>query len=302
MAEARIGTVDIPDRTERQHYFGQLSYLELSALFAGPLKPASLAKWAQIAPKRTLGLVAPWVFSSRRPPEAARLWRHDGTAGDFRDSAPARDALKPFRAAVDALGAVHAVFRSPPLFAPSAANRDRLRAFFGELATEEAIGTSRVWIPDGLWEPRAAVAFATELGVLCALDPLVQEPGQPPDLYDDLDAPALYLRISGLGRAGKLRSEQLEDLVALVEHYEDRSITVAFESPSRWHDALNLKKLLQEALPDRLSAGAGAGTEDSEDGDLDSEDGDLDDEDDLEDESDDEDLDESEDADEDKAR
>ena len=35
---------------------------------------------------------------------------------------------------------------------------DRLRAFFGELATEEALGTSRVWIPDGLWEPRAAAA------------------------------------------------------------------------------------------------------------------------------------------------
>ncbi len=244
MAEARIGTVDIPDRTERERYFAELSYLELSALFAGPLKPGALAKWASVAPKGTLGLVAPWVFSHRHAPEAARLWRHDASAGDFRDSVPARDALRPFRAAIDTLGAVHAVFRSPPLFAPSAANRDRLRAFFGELATEEVIGTSRVWIPDGLWEPRSAAAFATELGVLCALDPLVHEPGQPPDLYEDLDAPALYLRISGLGRTGPLRSEQQEDLAALVEHYEDRSITIAFESPSRWQDARNLKKLL----------------------------------------------------------
>jgi uncharacterized protein YecE (DUF72 family) len=265
MAEARIGTVDIPDRTERGHYFAQLSYLELSALFAGPLKPAALARWAEVAPRGSLGLVAPWVFSHRRPPESARLWRHDGTAGDFRDSAPARDALRPFRAAIDAVGAVHAVFRSPPLFAPSAANRDRLRAFFGELATPEAIGASRVWLPDGLWEPRAAVAFATELGVLCAIDPLVHEPGQPPDPYEDLDAPALYLRISGLGRAGKLRAEQLEDLAALVEHYEDRSVTVAFESPSRWHDALNLKKLLQESLPGREHVGAAGGLSDSDD-------------------------------------
>jgi len=247
MAEARIGTVDIPDRTDRERYFAELSYLELSALFAGPLKPGALAKWADVAPKGTVGLVAPWVFTHRRAPDATRLWRHDATAGDFRDSAPARDALPPFRAAIDALGAVHAVFHSPPLFAPSAANRDRLRAFFGDLATEEAIGTSRVWIPDGLWEPRAASAFATELGVLCALDPLVREPGQPPDLYYDLDAPALYLRISGLGRSGPLRSEQQEDLVALVEHYEDRSLTIAFESPSRWQDARNLKKLLEGA-------------------------------------------------------
>jgi hypothetical protein len=245
MAEARIGTVDIPDRTERERYFAELTYLELSALFAGPLKPGALAKWADVAPKGTIGLVAPWVFSHRQPPEAARLWRHDATAGDFRDSAPARDALGPFRAAIDTLGAVHAVFRSPPLFAPSAANRERLRAFFGELATEDAIGTSRVWIPDGLWDPLAAAAFATELGVLCALDPLVREPGQPPDIYDELDVPALYLRVSGLGRGGPLRSEQLEDLAALVEHHEGRSATIAFESPSRWQDARNLKKLLE---------------------------------------------------------
>lgn len=244
MPEARIGTVDIPDRTERERYFAELSYLELSALFAGPLKPAALAKWATVAPKGSVGLVAPWVFSHRRAPDAQRLWRHDATAGDFRDSAPAREALAPFRAAIDALGAVHAVFRSPPLFAPSAANRDRLRAFFGELATEDALGTSRVWIPDGLWEPRAAVAFATEIGVLCALDPLVREPGQPPELYYDLDAPAFYLRIFGLGRSGPLRAEQQEDLVELLEHYEDRSVTIAFESPARWQDARNLKKLL----------------------------------------------------------
>jgi uncharacterized protein YecE (DUF72 family) len=247
MAEARIGTVDIPDRTERERYFAEFSYLELSALFAGPLKPGALAKWATVAPRGTVGLVAPWVFSHRHPPEATRLWRHDGSAGDFRDSAPARAALGPFRAAIDTLGAVHAVFRSPPLFAPSAANRDRLRAFFGEIATGDAIGTSRVWIPDGLWDPRAAATFAAELDVLCAQDPRVREPGQPPDLYFDLEVPALYLRISGLGRAGPLRSEQLEDLAELVEHYEDRTITIAFESVARWKDARNLKKLLENS-------------------------------------------------------
>jgi uncharacterized protein YecE (DUF72 family) len=253
MAEARIGTVDIPDRTERERYFKEFSYIELSALFAGPLKPGALAKWAQVAPKGTIGLVAPWVFSHRRAPEAARLWRHDATAGDFRDSTPARDALGPFRAAIDTLGAVHAIFRSPPLFAPSQANRDRLRAFFGEFATQDAIGASRVWIPDGLWEPRAAAAFATELGVLCALDPLVVEPGQPLDLYYDLEVPALYLRISGLGRSGPLRPEQQEDLLDLLLHYAERSITavtIAFESPSRWKDARNLKKLLEGATPE----------------------------------------------------
>ena len=74
------------------------------------------------------------------------------------------------------------------------------------------------------------------------------EPGQPPEIYYDLELPALYLRISGLGRSGPIRSEHLEDLAALVEHYEDLAATIAFESPARWQDARNLKKLLEGAL------------------------------------------------------
>lgn len=249
MAETRIGTVDIPDRTPPERYFRELPYLEWSALFRGPLKPGMLAKWTAIAPRGTVGLVAPWVLTHRRMTSSSRMWRTDPGIGDFRDSPSGRDALRLFREAAVAFAAPHAVFRSPPLFAPSAANRDRLRAFFAEVAPEEAVGAPRVWIPDGLWEPRAAVAFATELGVTCALDPLVREPGQPPEIYYDLDAPSLYLRVSGLGRSGPIRSEQLEDLAALVEHYEDLALTVVFESPSRWNDARNFKKLLAETAP-----------------------------------------------------
>jgi hypothetical protein len=244
MAEARIGTVDLPDRIDRERYFRELSYLELSALFGGPVKPSALAKWAQLAPVGGLGLVAPWVLTHRQPPSTPKSWTHDASVGDFRDSAPGRAALAELHAALTAIHAHAAIFRSPSLFAPSAANRDQLRRFFGELATAEAVGTQRVWVPDGLWEPRSAIAFATELGVLCAFDPLVRDPGQPAEIYYDLDMSALYLRITGLGRSGTIRNERMEDLAALLEHYEHLPATIAFESPSRWLDARNLKKLL----------------------------------------------------------
>ena len=248
MAEARIGTVDIPERMDRARYFRELDFLELSALFAGPLKPSVLAGWAEVAPRGSLALVAPFVLTHRKPPKAAKLWTHDATTGDFRDSAPGRVALAELRKAVDQLGASHVVFKSPSLFAASQANRDQLARFFGEVATEEAVGAPRVWIPDGLWDLRTAITFANELGVVCAFDPLVRDPGQPPEVHYDLDVSALYLRIAGLGRTGPLRSERQDDLLMLLEHYEDVPATIAFESHERWKDARNLKKSLEAAV------------------------------------------------------
>jgi len=270
-----IGTVDLPGRLDRARYFRALSYLELSALFDGPLKPSALAKWADDAPKGALGLAAPSVLTHRNPPKSTKGWGPVAGSGDFRDSPPGRVALAALRTAVDAVEARCVVFRSPPLFAPSAANREQLRRFFGEVATAEAIGCARVWLPDGLWEVRTAVKFATEIGVTCALDPLVREPGMPPEIHYDLDVEALYFRIEGLGRTGMLRSERIEDLAMLLEHYEAIDVTVAFASPERWNDAKNLKKLLAE------SAGSGVDNSDP-DADSESADDEVDPEDDLE--------------------
>lgn len=249
MPPVPIGTVDLPERVERARYFAELSYLELSAFFAAPLKPSAVARWAEAAPPGGLGLVAPWVLTQRKPPRGERTWPHDATVGDFRDSAPGRAALVALREAVTAITPAHVLFRSPALFAPSTANRELLERFFREVATAETVGASRVWIPGGLWEPRAAVHFAADLGVTCAVDPLVHDPSQPAETYEDLPASALYFRIEGLGRAGPIRSEKLEDLAALVEHYQGIDLTIAFCSPARWQDARNFKKLLEGAAP-----------------------------------------------------
>jgi len=246
--DTRIGTADIPDRKDRDKYFRELTYLELSALFAGPLKPSALAKWADLAPPHSIGLVAPWVLTHRTAPKSEKLWAHDATVGDFRDSKPGRVALAELAKAVELLKAAHVIFRSPTLFAASSANRDALKKFFGEVATEEVLGAPRVWIPDGLWDFRTAMTFAKEIGVLCAFDPLVRDPGQPPEIHYDLDVEALYLRVTGLGRSGPLRTERLDDLVMLLEHYENTPATIVFESPERWKDARNLRKTLAEAV------------------------------------------------------
>jgi hypothetical protein len=215
-------------------------------LFSGPAKPGTLARWAEVAPKGALGLSAPFSLTHRRPPSGAKLWPHDASTGDFRDSAISRAALAPLRDAVLALGARCVVFRSPDAWSPSAANREQLRRFFAEVAPADVLGVERVWVPGGLWSVPTAVKLAGELDVTCAFDPLVREPGTPIEALLGLDVRALYLRIES-GRGGPIRNDQLEDLAALVEHYEDRSITIAFASPERWQDARNLKKLLADS-------------------------------------------------------
>jgi hypothetical protein len=245
-----IGTVDLPDRMERDRYFRELAYLELSMLYAGPVKPSSIAKWKAAIPPKSIGLVAPWVLTDNKPPTAPRLWDHDATVGAFRESGPAKLALVSYATALTELDAACAVFRSPNLFAPSAANRDALKKFFAEVITPETIAVPIVWVPDGLWEPLTAIRFAAELGVTCAFDPMVREPGLPPEIYFDLELQSLYCRISGLGRAGAIRSEHQEDLAMLIESYGSIPVTVAFDSPQRWQDARNLKKLLSKSESD----------------------------------------------------
>jgi len=207
-------------------------------LFAGPVKPNVLAKWAEVAPPQTIGLVAPFAFTHRQPPSGQKLWPHDATTGDFRTANA--DVVAALREASVTLRARSIVFRSPENFSPSAANRDQLKRFFSEVTFE----IERVWVPGGLWDVRTAVKLAAELGVTVAFDPLVRDPAQPAELYEGLEAASLYFRIAGAGRAGAIRTEQLEDLAALIGHYEDLPLTVAFASPERWHDARNLKKLL----------------------------------------------------------
>ncbi|HSN28633.1 MAG TPA: DUF72 domain-containing protein [Kofleriaceae bacterium] len=237
----RIGTVDIPARVERERYFAELTYVELSVLFAGPAKPSVLAKWAEDAPEDSVGLVAPFPLTHRKPPTATKLWPHDASTGDFRDSPVSRATIAPLAEAAAQLKSPCVVFRSPESFSPSAANRDQLKRFFSEVAV---LDVPRVWVPGGLWNVRTAVKLAGELGVTCAFDPMVRDPGEPPEVHYDLEADSLYLRIESAGRSGTIRPEKLDELADLVMSYEDRELTVVFASPERWSDARNFKKLL----------------------------------------------------------
>jgi uncharacterized protein YecE (DUF72 family) len=212
-------------------------------MFSAQIKTATLARWRTQSPERSLGLVAPWPITHRSgPPSNARAWPSDATSGDFRDGPGALAALESLAAAAITIGAATVVFQSPADHSPSASNRDTLRRFFTELARADRFGgAERVWLPGGLWEPEAALALSAELGVLCGVDPLVRAP-EAIDIATLL-GPHVYLRPIGLGRAGTLSADRLEEIVDLVAERE--SGYVAFGTSERLRDARNLVKLLE---------------------------------------------------------
>lgn len=247
----RIGTVDLPPRLGMQRYFTELPALELSATFAAPPKPSQVTRWKAEAPERSLALAAPWVATHRKAPPSApaagRGWTGEHAAGEFRDAPAVRAALAELSKLCAELSPWAVVFSSPPLFSPSTGNRDRLRHFFAEVAPAELFaGAQRVWVPDGLWESLAAVRFAAELGITCAIDPLVTIPGTPPDLHFHYETSDLYFRIQAIGRTRGLREDDLISIEELSTFYPEAAFILA--TMERWKDA---KSVLQ-----RLSAEA----------------------------------------------
>jgi len=244
MATVRIGTVDLPQKGGWDGYFKRLDYLELSGLHAAPVKASTLARWATTAAPGSLGLVAPWVITHRTAPTRVQAsWPADAGSGDYRDSPAARTAVEALALAASTVSASAVLFTSPTMLSPSTANRDILRRFFAEVAPAARFGTARrVWIPSGLWTPLTAVTFAGELGVLCAVDPLLDDPDLPIERIVDLPAESLYLRPLGMGRAGALSADRLDALALISEAYQD--VIVAFATAERFRDATSFAKLL----------------------------------------------------------
>ena len=248
MATIRIGTVDIPPSVANhggwEGFFKKLTYVELTGLVSAPVKASTLTKWATTAPERSLGLMAPSVLTDRNGASKIQgAWTVDAGSGDFRDSPAARAALEQFAAAAITVKAAAVIFSSPEMMSPSASNREQIKKFFTELAPAEKFGgASRVWIPSGLWTPLTAATFAADLGLVCAVDPLIQDPDMPIEAYAALPGDSVYYRPTGLGRSGPLSADRLDELVTLMGVRENA--TVAFATSERFRDATNLVKTI----------------------------------------------------------
>lgn len=251
-----VGATALPKRVARSAYFSALEYFECNLWFTGPVKAASWRKWtddARAAREENpdgglLGVVAPMLVTHPVGRGMTTRWAIEPAdkplLGHFRSTPSASHALDTFAAQLESPPVV--VFPTPATFSPSAANREALHAFFAERGAAERFGgATRVWQPSGLWDLATALKTATDAGVVLAWDPL-SDPTTPPDVYESLEAEAMYWRISGYGRSGPLSAGHFDQLADLAQT-RDQAWFV-FASPDSWKDAKRFRDLLSTGL------------------------------------------------------
>lgn len=240
--QIRVGCAGVPSGVSRATYFERLDLLETDVTFFDPPREVALKRWRNEAPPGSAFSVLAWqvITHEAGTPGYARVAAPLSPetlagAGGFRDTPAVRDAWTRTLSSARALGAEVILFQTPPSFAPTEANREALRRFFGEVAADHG-DTTLAWEPHGLWEPQQASALAVELGLVYALDPLQLETPPP-------DEPKAYFRIHGLGvYRGKLGDDLLELVADMAEGYE--RAWVVFANVEKLGDAQRFHRLV----------------------------------------------------------
>lgn len=179
----------------------------------------------------------------------------------MRDAAALRSELDRLANNLDALGASVLVLRTPLAVSPGSVALQRLTPVFERT---QKLGVRTVWDPSGPWERRAAVAHASQFGVLVASDPL----------HDSIeDEAVVYARMRGLGFDRRYHASRLEEMAETLSACD--TAYVVFDSSSAWREAVGFRAMIQ---------GVDAAQELDDDDDLDDEDDSDDDLDDDEDE------------------
>jgi uncharacterized protein YecE (DUF72 family) len=226
-----VGCAELPPGMSRAAYFQRLPLLEMR-LPGDRIPTGRIAeRWAaETGAHGRHALIAPrWLCRFHQPDAAAVI--AEGIADLSRTAAEAKAAA--------------VVFATPPDLSPSSAHRDALRRFFAEVASAERFpgdgdsAIARVWQPDGLWRATTAAAFADELGIVAAVDPLA------PDPLEDGIPPApdgvAYARVTGLGHPS--RPLGTDDLAELADWAAaSRRAFIIFATPTRLKDAIALAR------------------------------------------------------------
>jgi uncharacterized protein YecE (DUF72 family) len=234
----QVGCADLPSGMNRGKYFEKLGLLEVATFATSAPSRKAVRGWREKSPSNarfsllaSAELIGPKSFPVDEESKVCTAKLVDASA---------------------VLSAEAVVYKTPASFSPSAANQDRMRRYFNEIASTEAFGsTLRVWEPDGLWEPEGIAKIAEELGLRVAIDPLAQDPLEEYQSFvaEQMARGKAYLRIHGLGISRRrFDPYQLEMLAEMLQEVDQA--WVVFAHPGKYPDALAMARAVGEYIQD----------------------------------------------------
>ena len=245
-----IGCSDFP--RDKKAFYRTATAIEYRVGLFTPPKPSILQAWAADmaaikAPTRSVW-VAWQAFTHRigdiRKGAKLKLLPGENAAhlGHFQKTDENMRVWTRIKEQAVNVGASRILLETTAGFTPSTANRNALTDFaknWAKLPDDMRL----VWHPAGFWEREEAAALAADLGIILAIDPLVDEKEALPD---DREA---YFQM--LGRHGLLDSysdDDLERILDVASCYEEA--TIVFRTRDSLGDAERLAKLSMVYTPD----------------------------------------------------
>lgn len=245
MSKFYCGCSDFP--RDRKKFYETCQAIEYRVGLFTPPKARVLKSWAEEALKAPGGMRSVWVAwqaFTHRPMDihkgfGLKLLEGESGAhlGHFQRTAENLRVWARIKEQAQNVGATRILLETPANFTPSDANKRALEVFVKEWA-EVPEGMKLIWHPAGFWEREESDQLARGLGMVLAVDPLVDEREALPEGEEG------YFQM--LGRHGLMDSYSDDDLASLLDvasRYDD--CTVIFRTRDSLGDARRLIKFAQ---------------------------------------------------------
>ena len=249
MTDIFCGCSDLPH--DRKAFYQNASAIEYRVGLFSPPKARVLKEWAAFAAEAKNEMRSIWVAwqaFTHRPADIKKgfglklLPGESATnLGHFLKSAENLRVWARIKEQAQNVGASRILLETSANFTPSDNNKRALECFVKDWA-ELPENMRLIWHPAGFWERDEAASIARDLGMILAIDPLVDERE---DLPDDAEA---YFQM--LGRHGLLDSysdDDLERILDMAARFDD--VTIVFRTCDSLGDARRLLKLSKSYVP-----------------------------------------------------
>ncbi len=227
----KIGTVGYPLPRAKIHKY--VDIIELNEGRTVPPKVKTARKWRKEAPDRIVFSVQLSDYLFERPPAGSPLEGELTGYGGFRSSDENLALWQRSLAFAKEMDAQALLLSTPAEFTPSKPNRSALEGLLSKVSRSNL---PLIWSYAGPWDFEQACAFASQLDMVVAVDPLRDPAPQGPLAYFRLGP------FSAMGsRMGVYDLERIAEASAMHE-----TTLCVFDTPRPLDDVRNLKKVIAE--------------------------------------------------------